>query len=54
MAPGTPHIQNQNTSAKMTSTGFNVKRRAKQHRRQGFALDEVDAEVEARRQQSPR
>ena len=28
MAPGTPHIQNQNTSAKMTSTGFNVKRRA--------------------------
>jgi hypothetical protein len=26
IAPGTPHIQNQNTSAKMISTGFSVKR----------------------------
>jgi hypothetical protein len=28
IAPGTPHIQNQNTSDKMTSTGLSVKRRA--------------------------
>jgi hypothetical protein len=28
IAPGTPHIQNQNTSDKMTRTGFSVKRRA--------------------------
>jgi hypothetical protein len=28
IAPGTPHIQNQNTSDKMTSTGFSVKCRA--------------------------
>src|SRR5437016_13581343 len=29
IAPGTPHIQNQNTSARMTSTGLSVKRRAR-------------------------
>jgi Transposase DDE domain len=28
IAPGKPHIQNQNTSVKMIRTGFNVKRRA--------------------------
>jgi hypothetical protein len=39
IAPGTPHIQNQNTSDKMT--------------RIGFTLKEVDSEVERRRQQSP-
>jgi hypothetical protein len=26
IAPGTPHIQNQNTRAKMMSAGFSVKR----------------------------
>jgi hypothetical protein len=28
IAPGTPHIQNQNTSDRMINTGFSVKRRA--------------------------
>ncbi len=42
-----PHIQNQNTSDKMTSTGFNAKRRRRNARGcYCFTLNEMDAEIE--------
>ncbi len=53
IAPGTPHIQNQNTSDKMTNTGIQREAPREQHGRQCFTLDEMNAKVEHRRQQSP-